>query len=95
MKVQETIQKVAAIIRVHLGEDVRVMLFGSWATGKALSTSDIDIAILHTEKIPNELMMAIKQDIENIQTLRSIDIIDLHAVDERLRTIILKEGQDL
>lgn len=82
MEKEEIIKQAVAIIKKHLSNDCKIYLFGSWAKGNALKTSDIDLGILNNEKTPWKTMTKIKDEIEDINTLRSIDVVDLNSVDE-------------
>lgn len=87
---EEIIKKVSAIIRHYLPpQDYKICLFGSWARSGALETSDIDIGILGKKKAPFELMVKIREEVENIPTLRSIDVVDLNLVDESFKRGVL------
>lgn len=83
------------IIRKHLSLDFRIFLFGSWAKGNALETSDIDIGILGKEKVPWPIMTKILEDIKEIPTLRKIDVIDLRTKEESFRDNILNYAKAL
>lgn len=64
--------------------DVReVILFGSWAKGTANERSDIDIAVRGVKDIEK-----LREDIEDIPTLRSFDIVDMENCKNEL---LLKE----
>ncbi|MBI4244443.1 MAG: nucleotidyltransferase domain-containing protein, partial [Planctomycetes bacterium] len=54
---------------------------------------DIDIAIDIGSSINNSLFRDIKDKVENIRTLRSIDIVDLGEVDNNFRNRILRDGK--
>ncbi|OGY86868.1 MAG: hypothetical protein A2233_05460 [Candidatus Kerfeldbacteria bacterium RIFOXYA2_FULL_38_24] len=88
MEVNKIITDAAKIIKKN-ARPQSVVLFGSWTNNTALPTSDIDIGILDKQKIPFSVMIKIKQEIENIPTLRSIDIVDLNAVDDRFKKYAL------
>lgn len=68
-----------------------VLLYGSFAKGKANSQSDIDLAVLTTEALSPELKM---QTIENLSLLfgRSIDVVDLRTAHVPLSQEILTQG---
>lgn len=83
------------IIRKYLGEEYRVYLFGSWAKGNALETSDIDIGILGNKKVLWSMMTKINEEIRAIPTLRKIDVVDLIASDERFKQAVLKSAKEL
>ncbi len=85
-----------SVIRKHLPEERwKILLFGSQASGKASETSDIDIAIDGGEPVPWAVLATNKDEIKNIQTLRSIDIIDLHAGSEGFRREALRHAREL
>ncbi len=50
MQKEEILKEIIAIIKKHLPVDYNILLYGSWAKGNALETSDIDIGILGREK---------------------------------------------
>lgn len=52
----------------------QVILFGSFAKGTATKYSDIDIAVSGVKD-----MELLRQDIEEIETLRSFDIVDMET----------------
>lgn len=89
------LQEVVGIIRKYLGNEYRIYLFGSWEKGDALETSDLDIGILGKEKVIWSIMTKISQEIQNIPTLRKVDIVDLNTSDERFRKSALKDAKEL
>lgn len=93
MEKNKVLKQVVAIIRSYLDENYKIYLFGSWAKNSALPTSDLDIAILGRKKISWETMAKIRQEIENVPTLRQIDIVDLNSVGKDFRKNILKSGK--
>ncbi len=95
MQPDKIIQSVTAIIRSYLSTEYRVLLFGSWAKGKALPSSDIDIAILGRQKVGFNTMAQILDKLDDIPTLRSIDIIDLQTKDKRFRETVLEYAKEL
>ncbi len=92
---EEIIKEASKIIREYLGEEYKVLLFGSWAKGDALETSDIDIGILGKNTVPFQTMVQIKERIEKIPTLRGIDIVDLKSVGEEFRRGVLEYAKVL
>lgn len=70
----------------------RVFFFGSRVAGKGSEWSDIDVGIEGPSEIPYEIMARIREDIENLPTLYTIDIVDFKKVtpefkEEALRSI--------
>lgn len=95
MERAEIIKAVAGIIRQHLPATYRIFLFGSWAEGRALDTSDLDIGIFGATEVPWEAMSRIKAAAAGLPTLRSIDIVDLQSVGADFRRNVLAGAQEL
>lgn len=89
------IKESVKIIRKYLPVDYKVILFGSWARGNALDSSDIDIGILGEKEIEWEIMHKIIEEIEKMPTLRSIDIVDLMSTEENYKNKILEYAKPL
>lgn len=92
MDIHFIIKEVLLIIRRYLSDDYKVYLFGSWATGTALPTSDVDIGILGNKEIPWEVMTRIRGEVDAIPTLRSIDIVDLNTKEKSFQENIIKSA---
>ncbi|MGP8320413.1 MAG: nucleotidyltransferase domain-containing protein [Methanosarcinaceae archaeon] len=75
--------------------DARIFLFGSRAKGDARETSDFDIAVDAGSKISLGVIARIKDEIDELRTLKSIDIIDLNRVNPKFKTIIRKSGVNI
>ena len=58
----------------------KVFVFGSRVTGKSHERSDIDIGIKGPEAIPLATMGAIREDIEKLPHLYTIEVIDFMTV---------------
>lgn len=95
MEKGKIVEEVEKIVRNYLPEDYKILIFGSWAQDKALKGSDIDIGILGKEKAPWSSMTKISQAVEKIPTLRSIDIVDLNAVEENFKNKVLEYAKVL
>ncbi|MBM4426802.1 MAG: nucleotidyltransferase domain-containing protein [Chloroflexi bacterium] len=82
--------------RIILGRlrprEAQVYLFGSHATGKASLYSDIDVAILPLQKLPDVLVSEIREELEESDILRTVDVINLENVDDEFRQRVVKEG---
>ena len=89
------IQKVIKIIRKYLPEEYKILLFGSWARGDALETSDIDIGILGKTEASWDIILKIKQEVDDISTLRKIDIVDLNSKESEFKENVLKYAKTL
>ena len=68
-----------------------VILFGSWVKGTANERSDIDLAVTGVKDIEK-----LREDIEDIPTLRSFDVVDMeHCKNELLLKEIAQYGRTL
>lgn len=91
-RVEEIIQLVIDILKKHL-DNFTLYLFGSRSKGNNLKTSDIDLAI-DTICDKNQLKKA-KTEINDIDTLYSIDIVNMNDMDKQFREIVLKSGKKI
>lgn len=73
MPVSELIERVAAICKRNNIQ--RLDLFGSFSTGTATPTSDIDFVVYGCEDI-----LKLEDDLKEIDTLRKIDIFDYESI---------------
>ena len=81
MSIDEILEQVIDICRCHNIQEA--ILFGSWAKGTANERSDIDIAVRGIKDIEK-----LREDIEDIPTLRSFDIVEIEKCKNEL---LLKE----
>ena len=58
----------------------KLFFFGSRITGKGNDRSDIDLGIKGEKVVPIKAMSNIKEDLENLSTLYTIDIVDFSKV---------------
>lgn len=87
---------VAAIVRRATGDlRYRVLLFGSWASGRAVARSDIDIGIVGPAPVDPRAMAEIREACEGLPTLRTVDVVDLAVVPAELRRVVLSEGVEV
>jgi len=94
--IRPVLQRVVQVIRRYLpNESYKILLFGSWATLEAAPTSDIDIAILGLTPVDPAIMSKIHEEVDELPTLRKIQVIDGVHVQERFRDRILHQGQVL
>ena len=89
MPISELIERVAEICKRN---DVkRLDLFGSFATGTATPTSDIDFVVYGCKDT-----LKLEKDLEEIDTLRKIDIFDYESIhNEFLLEDIKKYGKQI
>ena len=88
-KMGEIKKEVTGILHKYLGDDYLLIVFGSFARNKIQNSSDIDLAIYKSGKIPTRIILEIKEDLnEKVHSLREIDLINL--TDENSNTELLK-----
>ena len=90
MEKDAIIDEVVAIIRRHLPEKYKIYVFGSWAKGNALETSDLDMGILGDAAVDIGIMDRIVKETDIIPTLRSIDVVDLQTKTDDFRKSVLE-----
>lgn len=73
MSIDDLIEKVAVICRKNGVQ--RLDLFGSFATGTATPTSDIDFVVYGCKDI-----FKLESELEDIDSLRKIDIFDYDSI---------------
>lgn len=89
MKPEEVIRLVSHLCHKHHAKEV--ILFGSRAKGTAYKKSDIDIAVTGVKDF-NRL----QEEIEDLPTLYSVDLIDLDACENKLlKEDILNYGRKI
>ena len=70
----------------------KVWLFGSRATGKQRSGSDIDLALDNGSIIPWSTITKILIDIDETTIPMKVDLVDLQNVDPEFKTRVLNEA---
>lgn len=91
----ELARSVETLIREQLGSSTRVFLFGSWVAGNADDRSDIDIAFLPKTPPTPQLEFLLRDRIDELPTLRGIDLVDLSSADSEWRECVMREGMEL
>ena len=95
-EINPLIAQILAILKSYLENgQYRIFLFGSWASMHARPTSDIDIALLGTRPVIDAVFLKIREEIDSLPTLRSIDIVDLSRTDTKFKDAVLRESQEL
>lgn len=89
MPITELIDRVTEICKKNKVQ--RLDLFGSFATGTATPTSDIDFVVYGCQDI-----LKLEEDLEEINTLRKIDIFDYDSIKNKfLLEDIQKYGKQI
>ncbi len=82
----------AEAVRELMGPTTRVLWYGSWVRGTAVPRSDVDLAIVGDRRVPPALMVRVRARVDDLPTLRKIDLVDVCVVGEAMRERILSEG---
>lgn len=87
-------RELIAIIDRHLGPaKYQIFFFGSRVTGKSSERSDIDIGIEGNAPVPPTTLLDIKDEIEILPTLYSIELVDFHRVAQKFRDVVGDEKE--
>ena len=92
LRVKELAAQVAHKLRRELGEDTSVIWFGSWIRGNASPHSDIDLAVISPNPIEPVKLAGLRQWIDDLPTLFSIDLVNLDDAAPQLVNEILNLG---
>ncbi len=77
------------------GVSFRAFIFGSQANKPVLSRSDIDVGIIADNEISVQQMARIQADIEGLPMLYKIDLVNFNEVDEKFKSVALKNVESL
>ena len=94
-RVSSLAQQIATKIYEVLGEETRVIWFGSWVKGQARPHSDIDLAIVAAAPLPVGTFARLRYWIDDLPTLYTIDPINFDEASERMHQEILKDGVEI
>ena len=85
--------EVRRIVEAGLGSRrARVYLFGSWAQGEATRFSDIDVAVLPLEPLPEGTLSTIREALEESLVVYPVDLVDLSETAVEFREKVEQEG---
>jgi len=84
----EHLDIVKSILREHLSNKARVLVFGSRVTGKAQPFSDLDLAIDAGHTLSLEEMAMLNDQFEQSTLPYKVDVIDWYNIDEAFKKLI-------
>jgi len=87
-------QTITNMLAGRIPDVIAVYQFGSQTRGELRPTSDIDLAILARELIPDEQRFEIAQELAT-QMHRDVDLLDLRTASTVMRMQVLATGQCL
>ena len=91
MATTPNLDDVVAILKRRLpSPGYRAVLFGSRAAGRARPASDWDIGILGPAPVRGAVLESIREDLEELRTLHTFDVVDLSTVPDEFRVAALR-----
>ena len=91
-KIEKDIINIISIISKYLDiNSTKVFFFGSRVYGIKNDRSDIDIGIEYKNKINLRILSKIREDIDDLNILYTIDLVDFKDVSENFKTVALKK----
>ena len=89
-------KQVVAILQRFLGSSrARALLFGSVASGKSTSRSDIDVAIVSDQPLDLATWAMLEAEFSNSDIARKVDLIDYQRVNASFKKVIDRDGQEI
>lgn len=84
------------IISKHLPlKQYKIFIFGSRVKGDNFSKSDIDIGILGPKKIPVDVKFTLEEELENLPTLYTFDLVDFGDTSAKFKKEAMKHTEPL
>ena len=88
-------KEIAAIVGKYLSLDNhRLFFFGSRVVNGGSAHSDIDVGIEGPDRIPFRVLRQIREELENLPTLYSIDIVDFQSASSEFRLVAMQHVED-
>jgi predicted nucleotidyltransferase len=91
MPTTPNLDEVTRILKRHLPAGYSALLFGSRATGQARHTSDWDVGLLGPQALQGAIVERIREDLDDIRTLHTFDVVDLTRVPDYFRETALRK----
>lgn len=96
MSTAPDLNQIIAVLQRHLpSAEYHAMLFGSRAQGTARPGSDWDIGITGPQRIRGTVLQAIREDLADLRTLHTFDVVDLTTVPATFRDVALQHAVHL
>ena len=84
-----------SVLAAFIDIDADIFLFGSQVTGRAHARSDYDIGYYAEEKVPIDIIVSLKEKLEDMPIPASVDLVDFSTMYEDLRLIALKGSVEI
>lgn len=91
---KKLLEELEHVVHSLNNQGVNLILFGSFVEGKGRAHSDLDLAY-DGENLDPEVIHKMHQKIEDLHTVRSVDLVDLQRVDAAVAEEIKSHGRSL
>lgn len=92
----EWIEIVRKLLRFHLPQGYRVILFGSRATGVRLKNhSDFDLCVKGEGKLDSHVLSSLKEGFVNSDLPVRVDVADWHDLPDFLKKVVDQDGVEV
>ena len=92
--VRSTVEELARTLLASEPQ-VHVFVFGSRASGRAGSRSDIDVGIDLGHAIRPETLAALREAFDDLPILQKVDVVDFSTVDDSFKSVALRQTMSL
>lgn len=86
---------IQTIIKKHIKEPVDIFYFGSRVDGTGDDRSDIDVGVIAPFPLSLSTLNAIKEDLENLPILYTIDLVDFSNASDAFKRVALRYREQL
>ncbi|MEK6573008.1 MAG: HI0074 family nucleotidyltransferase substrate-binding subunit [Chloroflexota bacterium] len=95
MTTAPNLNDVTRILQEFLPAHYGAVLFGSRATGRARPESDWDIGVLGPEPLSGKVVETIREELDELPTLHTFDVVDLVRAPEQLQRSALRGARTI
>lgn len=88
-------RRLSALATEYRREGVDLFLFGSFARGDNRANSDLDLGVEWRGTPSRKIFRRLSSDIENLPSIRKIDLVDMSEAGESLRRAAHRERKPL
>lgn len=83
------------LARTYRARGADLFVFGSFGRGEELPGSDLDLGVEWRVPCSPALFRELSDDVENLPTIRKIDLVDFASMSPRWKQIALRDRQPL
>lgn len=78
--------------RKYADRGARLFIFGSFARSRNKKTSDLDLGVIWTKERSSRTFTELYRDVQNLSTIRKIDLVDMSLVEESFKNKAINEA---